>query len=107
MNQIVIYSTRWCGYCTGAKALLARKGIPFTEVDLSDAADFRRQVLELTGGQTVPQIIIDGTPVGGYRELRALDAAGLLDELRRATSDEADRGAGPDAAETRRLSLTA
>jgi glutaredoxin len=29
----------------------------------------------------VPQIVIDGKPVGGYVELRELDRRGFLDEL--------------------------
>jgi glutaredoxin len=35
---------------------------------------------ELTGGWTVPQILIDGDPIGGYAELRQLDREGRLDE---------------------------
>ena len=30
MPDVVIYSRSWCGYCTRAKALLARKGVTFT-----------------------------------------------------------------------------
>jgi glutaredoxin 3 len=33
------------------------------------------------GRKTVPQIIINGTPVGGSDDLHALDAAGKLDAL--------------------------
>jgi glutaredoxin 3 len=32
----------------------------------------------MTGRMTIPQIIIDGTPVGGYDDLAALDRAGEL-----------------------------
>ena len=37
--------------------------------------------MELTGGWTVPQIVIDDRPVGGYTELWRLDREGRLDEL--------------------------
>ena len=37
--------------------------------------------MDLTGGWTVPQILIDGRPIGGYTELRELDRRGLLDGL--------------------------
>ena len=39
------------------------------------------QLVELTGRYTFPQILVGDTPIGGYDELRALDAAGRLDPL--------------------------
>ena len=35
--------------------------------------------MDLTGGWTVPQVLIDDRPVGGYAELWALDRSGQLD----------------------------
>ena len=78
-EQIQIYTTRWCGYCVRAKALLDGKGLPYEEILLDDDPDFRRTLHELTGGWTVPQILIDGTPIGGYAELWRLDKSGQLD----------------------------
>ncbi len=80
MTRIQIYTTRWCGYCVRAKALLDEKGIPYDEVPLDDDPGFRRNLFELTGGWTVPQILIGGTPIGGYTELRRLDESGTLDQ---------------------------
>ncbi len=80
MARIRIYSTRWCGYCVRAKALLDDKGIPYEEVSLDDDPDFRRHLFDLTGGWTVPQVLIDGTPIGGYTELWRLEKSGALDE---------------------------
>jgi glutaredoxin 3 len=80
VSRIQIYTTRWCGYCVRAKALLDEKGIPYDEVSLDDDPDFRRNLSDLTGGWTVPQILIDGTPIGGYTELWRLDTSGALDE---------------------------
>ena len=79
MSRIEIYTTRWCGYCVRAKALLDDKGIPYDEISLDDDPAFRRHLQELTGGWTVPQILIDGTPIGGYTELWRLDKSGQLD----------------------------
>ena len=81
MPRIRIYTTRWCGYCVRAKALLDAKGLPYEEVSLDDEPGFRRQLLDLTGGWTVPQILIGGRPIGGYTELRQLDRDGRLDDL--------------------------
>jgi glutaredoxin 3 len=75
-----MYTTRWCGFCVRAKVFLDSKGLPYEEILLDDDPGFRARLLELTGGWTVPQIVIDGKPIGGYTELRALDRSGRLDE---------------------------
>ena len=76
-----MYTTRWCGYCVRAKTLLESRGISFEEISLDEDPDFRRRLLDLTGGCTVPQIVIDGRPIGGYTELWQLDRSGELDHL--------------------------
>ena len=81
MKQIRMYTTRWCGYCVRAKTLLDSKGLSYEEVNLDDDPQFRHTLLELTGGWTVPQILIDDRPIGGYTELWRLDREGRLDEL--------------------------
>jgi glutaredoxin 3 len=81
MPTITVFSTRWCGYCVRAKALLDARGLPFEEVLLDDDPHFRTTLHELTGGRTVPQIVIDGEPIGGYTELWRLDRSGALDSL--------------------------
>jgi glutaredoxin 3 len=81
MPRIRMYTTRWCGYCVRAKALLDAKGLRYEEVSLDDDPAFRERLEQLTGGWTVPQIVIDGNPIGGYTELRRLDRDGGLDGL--------------------------
>jgi glutaredoxin 3 len=80
MPRIRIYTTRWCGYCVRAKALLDGKGIAYEEVQLDSDPAFRQTLQRLTGGRSVPQVVIDGEPVGGYTELWRLDQSGALDE---------------------------
>jgi len=79
--RIQLYTTRWCGYCVRAKALLESRGLEFDEISLDDDPAFRQRLFDLTGQWTVPQILIDGRPIGGYTELWRLDRAGALDEL--------------------------
>ena len=81
MARVRVYSTRWCGYCVRAKALLESRGIEYEEISLDDDPAFRQKLFDLTGGWTVPQIVIDGQPIGGYTELWRLDREGCLDEL--------------------------
>lgn len=80
MARIQIYTTRWCGYCVRAKVLLEQKGLDYEELMLDDEPAFRQRLFELTGGWTVPQILIDGEPIGGYTELWRLDQTGALAE---------------------------
>jgi glutaredoxin 3 len=76
-----MYTTRWCGYCVRAKALLDGKRLGYEEIHLDDDEHFRQTLHDRTGGWTVPQVLIDGQSIGGYTELWRLDRAGLLDEL--------------------------
>jgi glutaredoxin 3 len=81
MPRIQMYTTRWCGYCVRAKALLDSRGLEYEEISLDDDPTFRHRLLELTGGWTVPQILVDCRPIGGYTELWQLDRSGELDEI--------------------------
>ena len=78
---VLVYASRYCGWCTRALSLLEGKGIT-PEVILVDAQqDLRREMEARSGRRTVPQIFIGQRHVGGFEDLRALDAAGQLDEL--------------------------
>ena len=74
-----MYTTRCCGYCVRAKALLDARGLEYEEISLDDDPAFRQHLLDLTGSWTVPQILIDGRPIGGYTELWQLDRTGNLE----------------------------
>jgi glutaredoxin 3 len=79
---VEIYTTQTCGYCRAAKALLARKNVTFSEIDVSGDPDLRdAMTTRANGGRTVPQIFIGGIHVGGCDDLHALDSAGRLDAL--------------------------
>jgi glutaredoxin 3 len=82
MVEVEIYTTRYCPYCHAAKRLLSRKGVEFTEIDVSgDQKGRSDMVARANGRMTVPQIFIGSTHVGGYDDLSALDRAGELDPL--------------------------
>jgi glutaredoxin 3 len=82
MPPVEIYTTRYCPYCNTAKALLKRKGVSFTEINLSHEIERRDEMIERANGRmTVPQIFIGSAHVGGSDELHALERAGKLDVL--------------------------
>ncbi len=95
--EITVYTLPWCPHCARARALLKRRGLAFREVDGTETPDFRARLADLTGGFTVPQIVIDGTPIGGADRLASLDRAGVLAAI-------ADREPFPIARERRRSS---
>ena len=81
MARVQMYTTRWCGYCVRAKTLLEAKGIEYEEINLDDDPHFRQKLMDLTGSWTVPQILFDGKPIGGYAELWQLDRSGELEKV--------------------------
>ena len=82
MIQVDIYTTRYCPYCTAAKRLLAKKGVEFTEIDVSGDANGRsRMMARANGRMTVPQIFIGSVHVGGCDDLYELDRTGKLGEM--------------------------
>ena len=80
-KKIVIYTTdrRW--YCWRTKRLLRRKGYQFEAVDVTNDSEGRAWLADTTGQKTLPQVFIDGLPVGGFDDIKALDRSGELDRL--------------------------
>jgi glutaredoxin 3 len=78
---VVIYISRYCGWCSRALALLARKDVTPEVLNVDTDRQLRRDMEARSGRHTVPQIFIGERHVGGYDDLRALDDAGQLDAL--------------------------
>ncbi len=82
MKPVEIYTTPVCPYCHAAKRLLTKKGVAFTEIDVSRDPALRAAMTKRAGGRTsVPQIFIAGTHVGGSDDLHDLDEARRLDMM--------------------------
>lgn len=81
MAKVLMYSTRICPYCVMAEKLLARKGVTADKIMLDDMPERREEMVRLSGRNTVPQIFIGDTHVGGYTDLAELDRKGALDPL--------------------------
>ena len=87
MAKVIIYTTNWCPYCHGAKAFLRSKSVEFEEIDVTDDPEKRAEMERLSRRRTVPQIFIDGRPIGGYDAARMLEVTGELDKLLGITRD--------------------
>ena len=81
MTRLRIYTTHWCGFCARAKALLDAEGVAYEEISLDDDPAFRARLMDIAGQWTVPAILIDDRPIGGYTELARLVRDGRLEEL--------------------------
>jgi glutaredoxin 3 len=81
MSLVTVYTADPCARCGKAKALLARRGIDFTEVNLTKDPVGRAELVRRTGLMTFPQIVIGGATIGGLDDLEAADGDGRLSEL--------------------------
>ena len=79
--MIKIYSTSWCPSCVTAKQLLDQKGLTYEEINIEKIDMSREQLAEITGGMTVPQIVVNGTNIGGFDKLMILSQSGELEKL--------------------------
>tara|TARA_X000000950_G_scaffold62753_1_gene76655 strand:+ start:838 stop:1245 length:408 start_codon:yes stop_codon:yes gene_type:complete len=70
---ITIFTATWCGYCKGAKQLLNEKEITYFEVDVEEYNISKRKLKEIgIEDFFVPQIFVDGVPVGGFSDLKKI-----------------------------------
>ena len=68
-TKIKMYTTSWCGPCKMAKKFLAEKGYNFQEVDIEENNISREEMASMSKGHTVPQILINDLPIGGFEDL--------------------------------------
>ena len=70
--NIEVYSTNTCPWCDRAKAILDGRNLPYQEIDVSKDPEIALDMRERSGRQSVPQIFIDGTAIGGFEELAGM-----------------------------------
>ena len=70
--QVTIYSKTDCVFCERAIALANLKNLDMTVLKLDE--DFSREELfeQFPTARSFPQIIVDGVPVGGFKEFNEL-----------------------------------
>ena len=79
--KVKMYTTRFCPYCVAARNLLDSKNVEYSDVRVDSAPELRREMVQLSGRQTVPQIWIDDQHIGGYDDLVILERQGSLNQL--------------------------
>ena len=79
--EVKMYSTRFCPYCVRARSLLESKNVEYKDVPVDTAPNLRREMVELSGRYTVPQIWIGAQHIGGFDDLAMLERQGRLNPL--------------------------
>lgn len=65
-HSITIYSTPTCVYCKMAKEYFKENNISYTEKDVSEDMDARKEMVDKSGQMGVPVIDIDGKVIVGF-----------------------------------------
>jgi|TARA_R110002074_G_scaffold52868_5_gene133186 glutaredoxin len=68
---IVIWGKPLCGFCDAAKAFCESRQLAYEYKELN--VDFTRETILETfpGAKSFPQIVVGGTPIGGFDKLAA------------------------------------
>ena len=66
-TKVVIYTASWCGYCKRAKALLAQRGVNYTEYDVETSSQGKRDY-ERMSGSGIPITMIGNVRINGFEE---------------------------------------
>ncbi|CAM3428752.1 glutaredoxin family protein [Cytobacillus oceanisediminis] len=66
MNDITVYTTNTCPYCTMVKNFLDQQGLSYKEVNVQQDQRAAQKLVETTGQMGVPQINVNGKWVLGF-----------------------------------------
>ncbi|MEA3411023.1 MAG: pyridoxal-phosphate dependent enzyme [Pseudomonadota bacterium] len=76
-QPVVVFALEWCEFCWSIRKLFTKCGIPYRSVDLDSVAyqeddrggKIRAALTARTGCETIPQVFIGGTFIGGCTEV--------------------------------------
>ncbi|HBE79645.1 MAG TPA: NrdH-redoxin [Firmicutes bacterium] len=66
MEEVTVYSSASCPWCSKTKSYLKDKGIVFSEKNVSEDSAAAQEMIELTGQRSVPVIKKGGQYVVGF-----------------------------------------
>ena len=65
-QEVELYSTTWCGYCTKARAFLNARGIEFKEYDIEKDKNAAKRHRKLNRRGGIPVALINGKKIIGF-----------------------------------------
>ena len=87
-----MHGNAWTPYCAAARNLLTQRKLDFDKIDTTGPPNFRREMNERSGQNTVPRLFIDPRLIGGCNQLATLNHSGELTDLPGTTVIELTRG---------------
>jgi glutaredoxin 3 len=69
-HDVTIYTAPWCGWCRKTIAFLDERDIEYTNKDIEADREYRDELIEKTGGTSIPYVEIDGESIRGYNAQR-------------------------------------
>lgn len=77
MSTVTIYSTPSCHFCHMAKDYFHENNVAFTEYNVAEDMDKRKEMVEKSGQMGVPVIIIDNTLTVGFNKPKIMELLGI------------------------------
>ncbi len=68
MKTVTVYTTPTCHYCHNVKDFLKTNNINYSEYDVSDNLEKRKEMIAKSGQMGVPVVVIDNDIVVGFNE---------------------------------------
>lgn len=65
-EEVKVYTTSTCPYCTKVKSFLTEKGVEFSAIDVSKDAEALKEMIEISGVRSVPVISACGEVMVGF-----------------------------------------
>lgn len=69
-HEVIVYTTPSCPWCNAVKQYLEERGIPYTEIDVSQDQAAAMEMIRKSGQMGVPVVEIDGEIVIGFDKER-------------------------------------
>jgi glutaredoxin 3 len=69
-KQVTIYSTPTCHFCHMAKDFFSEKGVQYTEYNVANDLEKRKEMMEKSGQMGVPVITVGDELIVGYDQER-------------------------------------
>ncbi len=76
-KEVHIYSTAGCHFCHAAKDFFAEKGVQFTDYNVGEDIEKRKEMVEMTGQMGVPVIRIGDDVVVGFDQKKVSELLGI------------------------------
>lgn len=81
MNQVIVYSTTWCGFCKMAKQYFDSRGVAYEEIDVEKDPAEGQKIVEETGQMGVPVIRIGSELIVGFNRPKIDEALAKIAKM--------------------------